>query len=423
MTKTDVMESVGDAYSSLGTLNTGKNRIEGIELSLAGAVTGSLSVQLSAAFMDSEVLEAFDAEDEGLALSNFADDSVYVQLRYQATEIFAIGGSYTYKSEMYGGQPDTAAGYSQSTGEYSIVVPPYRVVDLFMNYYPTDTINLRLNVSNVAGEEYWTAAYRSGSFMYLGDARSIRATLTWAFDILDPVVTCLSDFEALARDALPPATYAHIAGGSAAGQTVDANIAALKKFRIVSRVLVDCREGSTRVSLMGEAFAHPVLLAPVSYQRLVHPDGEIATAQAADALDTGMIVSTLASYPLEAVAEVLPRNKWFQLYLQARWDDTITLVRRTESAGYKALIVTVDAPVTGMRNQAERAGFTKPADVVAANLPASRDVGQIALDPGQSRVFQGRNVACTHLGGHTPLARCDRLADHLERGVECCGCP
>ena len=206
---------------------------------------------------------------------------------------------------------------------------------------------------------------------------------------MDPVVTCLSDFEALARDALPPATYAHIAGGSAAGQTVDANIAALKKFRIVSRVLVDCREGSTRVSLMGEAFAHPVLLAPVSYQRLVHPDGEIATAQAADALDTGMIVSTLASYPLEAVAEVLPRNKWFQLYLQARWDDTITLVRRTESAGYKALIVTVDAPVTGMRNQAERAGFTKPADVVAANLPASRDVGQIALDPGQSRVFQG----------------------------------
>ena len=181
MTKSDVMESVGDAYSSLGTLNTGKNRIEGIELSLAGAVTGSLSVQLSAAFMDSEVLEAFDAEDEGLALSNFADDSVYVQLRYQATEIFAIGGSYTYKSEMYGGQPDTAAGYSQSTGEYSIVVPPYRVVDLFMNYYPTDTINLRLNVSNVAGEEYWTAAYRSGSFMYLGDARSIRATLTWAF--------------------------------------------------------------------------------------------------------------------------------------------------------------------------------------------------------------------------------------------------
>ena len=181
MTKSDVMESVGDSYSSLGTLNTGKNRIKGIELALAGALTDSLSVQLSAAFMDSEVLEAFNPASRGLALSNFADDSIYLQLRYQATDVFAIGGSYAYKSEMYGGQPDTAAGYSRSIGDYSIVVPSYRVVDVFVNYYPTDTLNVRLNVSNVADEKYWTAAYRSGSFMYLGDARSIRATLTWSF--------------------------------------------------------------------------------------------------------------------------------------------------------------------------------------------------------------------------------------------------
>ena len=181
MTKSDVMENVGDSYSSLGTLNTGKNRVEGIELSLAGAITDKLSAQLSAAFMDSEVLDAFDARDEGLALSNFANDSIYALLRYQVTPKLAFGGAYTCKSEMYGGQPDTAAGYGESIGDYSIVVPSYDVVDLFMNYYPTDKINLRLNVSNVANEEYWIAAYRSGSFMYLGEARSVRATVTWEF--------------------------------------------------------------------------------------------------------------------------------------------------------------------------------------------------------------------------------------------------
>lgn len=181
MTKSDVMESVGSAYSSLGTLNTGKNRIEGVEVSLAGAISDALSVQFSAAFMDSEVLEAFNPSSVGRALANFADESAYLQLRYQATNTLAFGASYTYKSEMYGGQPDTAAGYDQSIDDYSIVVPPYRVFDLFVNYYPTDSINLRVNVSNAGDEEYWTAAYRSGAFMYLGDARSVRATLTWAF--------------------------------------------------------------------------------------------------------------------------------------------------------------------------------------------------------------------------------------------------
>lgn len=181
ITKSDVMESVGDAYSTLGTLNTGKNRVQGIELSLTGALTEKLSAQISAALMESEVLEAFDSANEGLALSNFANDSLYLQLRYEASQKFAFGGALTYKSEMYGGQPDTAAGFNPTIGDYSIVVPSYEVVDLFVNYYPTETLNLRLNVNNVADKEYWTAAYRSGSFMYLGEARNVRATVTWEF--------------------------------------------------------------------------------------------------------------------------------------------------------------------------------------------------------------------------------------------------
>ncbi len=181
MTKSDVMESVGDAYSTLGTLNTGKNRIRGVELAMNGNVTAKLSVQASAAVMESEVLASVEPANIGLELSNFASDSFYLQLRYQLTEDFAFGGDYTYKGEMFGGQPDTAAGYDAEKGYYSIVVPSYAVVNLFANYSVNEATTLRLNIGNVTDKEYWTAAYRSGAFMYLGDARSVRATLTYEF--------------------------------------------------------------------------------------------------------------------------------------------------------------------------------------------------------------------------------------------------
>ncbi|WP_204902996.1 TonB-dependent receptor [Microbulbifer mangrovi] len=181
MTKSDVMESVGDSYSTLGTLNTGKNRVQGVEFGLSGDITEKLSVQASAALMDSEVLDSFSEDNIGLALSNFADNSYTLQLRYQPNERFAFGGDYSYQSKMYGGQPDTAAGYSQETGEYSIVVPSYQVVGLFANFNATEKLTLRANIGNLLDEEYWTAAYRSGSFMYLGDGRSFRATATYEF--------------------------------------------------------------------------------------------------------------------------------------------------------------------------------------------------------------------------------------------------
>lgn len=181
LTKYDVMESVGDAYSTLGTLNTGKNRVDGIELAMNGNLSEQLSVQISAAKMRSEVLTSVDESNVGLELSNFAGDSFYMQLRYQLTDAFAFGGDFTYKSEMYGGQPDTAASFDSTTNEYSIIVPNYSVVNLFANYSVSENTTLRVNIGNVADTEYWTAAYRSGAFMYLGDARSARATLTYEF--------------------------------------------------------------------------------------------------------------------------------------------------------------------------------------------------------------------------------------------------
>jgi isopentenyl diphosphate isomerase/L-lactate dehydrogenase-like FMN-dependent dehydrogenase len=202
-------------------------------------------------------------------------------------------------------------------------------------------------------------------------------------------VVALADYERYARERLPRELFAHIAGGSGEERALQANRAALEARRIYPRPLVDARQGSTATTLLGEAFAHPILLAPVAYQQLVHPDGELATARAAAALDTGMVVSTLASTPLEQLAAELPRNKWFQLYFQHERRVTSELVERAERAGYTALVVTIDLPVTALRNRAERAGFRHPASISAANLRAAPPPTDIVLERGASRVFQG----------------------------------
>jgi catecholate siderophore receptor len=181
ITKDDVMESVGSAYETLGTLNTGKNRVRGIEVGLSGNLTPQLSAQFGASFTESEVLQAFTANQIGKVLSNYADDKAFLQLRYQLTPALSFGGSATYSSETFAGQPDSAAGFNATTGEYSYRVPSYTTFDAFANYAFSETLELRLNVGNVFDKDYYLATYRSGAFTYIGDARDAQLTLSAQF--------------------------------------------------------------------------------------------------------------------------------------------------------------------------------------------------------------------------------------------------
>ncbi|MDG6778390.1 TonB-dependent siderophore receptor [Thiomicrorhabdus sp. zzn3] len=175
ITKSDVMEAErGADYSSAGTPNTGKNEVRGIELGLVGNLTDKLSTQAGIAVMEAEVLESITPDNVGKTLSNFADNSAYLQLNYKLTPKFAFGGSATYSSEMFAGQPDTAAGDA-------IKIPAYTVFDLFATYEFSKQFDARLNVGNVTDEDYYLAAYRSGSFAYKGDARNVRLTLNYEF--------------------------------------------------------------------------------------------------------------------------------------------------------------------------------------------------------------------------------------------------
>jgi 4-hydroxymandelate oxidase len=178
----------------------------------------------------------------------------------------------------------------------------------------------------------------------------------------------LADYERLAERHLDPNAWAYISGGAGDEITLRWNREVFDQAALSSRVLRGSKGPDTRVELLGQVFAHPILVAPVAYQQLAHPQGERATAMAAAAQEAGLVLSTLSSVELEDVAKAAGPRRWFQLYLQRERTYTLDLVRRAEGAGYEALVVTVDAPINGLRNREHRVRFQLPPGVAAANL-------------------------------------------------------
>jgi 4-hydroxymandelate oxidase len=181
-------------------------------------------------------------------------------------------------------------------------------------------------------------------------------------------VVNLADYERLAEQYLDPNAWAYFSGGAGDEVTVRWNREAFDRTVLMPRILRGGIAPDTRAELLGLAFAHPILVAPVAYQQIAHTEGERATAIAAAAQEAGLVLSTLSSLTLEDVAKAAGPRRWFQLYLQRERACTLDLVRRAEAAGYEALVVTVDAPINGLRNREQRIGFQLPPGVVAANL-------------------------------------------------------
>lgn len=175
-TKSDVME--GADYDTAGSFNTGKNRVRGIEFGLSGNVTEKLSVQSGIAVLDSRVLGSATSANIGKPLSNFAKRSASMQAKYQLTDAISFGATARYESGRCGGQPDTAAGFT-STGQCAQPVPSFSVYDVFAAYRFSRRLDVRVNVLNVANKDYFTAVYRSGAFLYKGDARAVRVALNY----------------------------------------------------------------------------------------------------------------------------------------------------------------------------------------------------------------------------------------------------
>lgn len=190
---------------------------------------------------------------------------------------------------------------------------------------------------------------------------------------------CLSDFEPLAKAKMQSMAWEFLNAGAGDEITVQWNKEAYRRIRLKPRVLVDVSQVDTRVTLFGQEHAFPILLAPVAAQKLVHPDGELGAARGAAAAHAVMVLSSYSSTSLEDIAAAAKIPLWLQFYAQTDHGATRELVQRAQAAGYRALCMTVDMPVSGARNREARAKVKLPP------LPAgSLNILGSKLDPAVS---------------------------------------
>lgn len=179
----------------------------------------------------------------------------------------------------------------------------------------------------------------------------------------------LLEYQAAAQARLPGMVYDYYAGGADDEVTLHANRAAYSELMLRPRVLVDVGQIDTSAELFGERLSMPVLLAPTAFQRLAHPDGELATARAAGATGTWMVVAgTLCTTTVEEIARAATGPLWFQVYVFRDRGLTRALVERAVAAGCRALCLTVTFPVAGNRERDARNGFTLPSGIEMANF-------------------------------------------------------
>ena len=191
----------------------------------------------------------------------------------------------------------------------------------------------------------------------------------------------LADIEELARACMPHMAYEFVASGAADELTLGWNRTAYDRMRLRPRVLEDVASVDLSTSLLGRSLPFPILLAPTAYHRVVHPEGELATARGAGEAGATWVVSTGSNTTIEEIARVATAPLWFQLYLQSDRSATHELVERTQAAGVEAFVLTVDTPVIGARNRQTRTGFRMPEGVTTPHVDDLRRGRREILTP------------------------------------------
>jgi 4-hydroxymandelate oxidase len=187
-----------------------------------------------------------------------------------------------------------------------------------------------------------------------------------------PTMISLADYERAAEEVMEPAAHAYCAGGAGDELTLRDNLASWRRIAIRPRMLVGVGRRELGVTLLGRSRPHPLIIAPMAFQRLAHSHGEVATAKAAAATGTVMCLSTLGTTSAPELAQAVPESpRWFQLYVFSDRGVSRELVASAAEHGYEALVVTVDLPVFGVRERDLRVGAqTASADLVASAVAA-----------------------------------------------------
>lgn len=196
------------------------------------------------------------------------------------------------------------------------------------------------------------------------------------------------DYRDESKKQVPKMAYDYINGGSLDELTLNRNEIAFQNIKLKQRVLVDVSEIDITSSVLGTAISKPLMLGAVSLHKLSHPEGELATARAAEKLNCSMLLSSLSSTSLEDVQTASQGNKWFQLYWYKDRTITRNLVERAEQAGYTAIALTIDAPVLGHREKDAYNRFVLPDDITMANFESMEQMKMPDVNQGSSGLAQ-----------------------------------
>jgi L-lactate dehydrogenase (cytochrome) len=172
-----------------------------------------------------------------------------------------------------------------------------------------------------------------------------------------PGVVNIDDLRALAQRRVPRIVFNYIDGGAEGEVTLRENLRAFEEVSFRPRQAVPVPGCDLRTKILDSQLSMPVLLAPVGYCRIMHPDGEVAAARAAGEAGTGYILSTVSGYRLEDVKAASAGPVWFQLYLTGGRAAAENAMHRAESVGYTVLVVTIDTTVIGLRERESRDGM------------------------------------------------------------------
>ncbi|EFJ37710.1 hypothetical protein SELMODRAFT_402239 [Selaginella moellendorffii] len=196
-------------------------------------------------------------------------------------------------------------------------------------------------------------------------------------------VVNVDEYEDLARVKMPKMYYDFYAGGAEDKWTLRENRSAFSRIRIRPQVLVDVSHTDLTTSVLGLKIACPIMVAPTALHKLAHPEGELATARATAAANTVMVVSTSSSHTIEEIADTGPGIRFFQLYIFNKVR-AMELVARAEKAGYKAIVLTVDTPILGRREDDLRNRLVLPPDVSMKLIDGIGEQHSQPTEPGSS---------------------------------------
>ncbi len=175
----------------------------------------------------------------------------------------------------------------------------------------------------------------------------------------------LFDFEKMAEGKMTKMVYEYVASGAADEFTVRWNRQAFDAIKINPSMLNDVSKLDTSITLFGQKLAYPILIAPTAFHKIMHPEGELATAKGAGKAEAIYVVSSFTTTPLEEIKKVASEPLWFQLYARDDKEFTKNLIKKAENIGCGAICITVDTPVLGARNRQERVKFQLPEGINA----------------------------------------------------------